>query len=75
MNLWECDHPDCNASAVGEGGAVGLRAIGWYFKPGPILYCPRHRPDAIPCVEPCRRARATRQAVPELQGRARGESD
>jgi hypothetical protein len=32
---------------VGTGGAIGLRAIGWYFVPGwrNICYCPRHRPD------------------------------
>jgi hypothetical protein len=28
------------------GGAMGLRAIGWYFKRGPVLFCPAHRPDA-----------------------------
>ncbi len=51
MNLWECDEPGCNRAAVGTGGAVGLRAIGWYFRVGPTLFCPWHRPDKIPCVE------------------------
>lgn len=56
MNKWECEYPECTATAVGVGGAVGLRAIGWYFKrgdgvslKGPDIYCPFHRPDPIPC--------------------------
>lgn len=52
MNKWECDAPGCRNSAVGCGGAIGLRAIGWYFVPGnhaPRLFCPAHRPDGAPC--------------------------
>jgi len=45
MNRWECNNKDCSYFVVGCGGAIGLRAIGWYFEPGPILYCPIHRPD------------------------------
>jgi hypothetical protein len=56
MNLWECAHPDCKSTAVGAGGAIGLRAIGWYFRPGSsladnFLFCPAHRPDPIPCCD------------------------
>ncbi|MGH7639472.1 MAG: hypothetical protein ACREOA_05750 [Candidatus Dormibacteria bacterium] len=43
MNVWECQ--SCGTKVEGLGGAVGLRAIGWYFEPGPVIYCPRHRPD------------------------------
>ena len=49
MNIWNCDHPGCTAEARGVGGAIGLRAIGWYFRRGPVLFCPRHRPDPVPC--------------------------
>lgn len=54
MNLWECDHrrldgSRCSSTAVGEGGAIGLRAIGWWFMVGGRLLCPRHRPDPAPC--------------------------
>lgn len=58
MNLWECDFRDehgkqCRMTATGVGGAVGLRAVGWYFVPGPIVRCPHHRPDAAgPCRHP-----------------------
>ncbi len=51
MNKWECEHPGCKRSCIGIGGAVGLIAIGWYFKPGKgialsaQIYCPEHRPD------------------------------
>ncbi len=45
LNKWECSHPGCTSTAVGVGGALGLRAIGWYFVPGPITRCPNHRPD------------------------------
>lgn len=48
MNLWRCNAIGCDSTAVGTGGAVGLRAIGWWFKRGPILFCPRHRPDKEP---------------------------
>lgn len=47
MNRWTCDRPDCQTVAVGVGGAVGLRAIGWFFESGPRLFCPAHRPDAV----------------------------
>lgn len=50
MNKWECMHTGCDSVALGVGSAVGLVAIGWYFRPGtrmrgPILFCPFHRPD------------------------------
>ncbi len=45
LNKWDCHYPGCGSTAVGVGGALGLRAIGWYFTPGPTLYCPLHRPD------------------------------
>ena|ERR1700760_3915739 len=45
MNIWECHHPDCTNRVVGVGGAIGLRAIGWYFELGPVLYCPNHYPQ------------------------------
>lgn len=51
MNRWECQHPECNRQVTGCGGAIGLRAIGWYFKPGPIIFCPIHRPDPIKCKD------------------------
>lgn len=63
MNRWDCDKHGCNSTAVGSGGAVGLRAIGWYFVRGksselfpgaytlPRILCPFHRPDGIPCRE------------------------
>jgi hypothetical protein len=46
MNRWDCQMHGCRSQAVGAGGAIGLRAIGWYFETGPILFCPAHRPDA-----------------------------
>jgi hypothetical protein len=46
MNIWECAHPGCPTKAVGMGGAIGLRAIGWHFKIGDKIFCPIHRPDA-----------------------------
>ena len=57
MNKWECEARGCTNTAVGVGGGVGLRAIGWYFHPGtsmrgPVLFCPWHRPDGMPCKEP-----------------------
>ena len=45
MNRWDCHEPGCTSSAVGCGGAIGLRAVGWYFVRGPVLFCPAHRPD------------------------------
>ena len=51
MNLWQCDfrdeHGRCDNECVGVGGAIGLRAIGWYFRVGHGLFCPVHRPDGI----------------------------
>ncbi len=52
MNLWKCQHPECTHTAVGCGGAVGLRAIGWYFRLGPVILCPQHRPDGRLCTRP-----------------------
>ena len=56
MNLWECAKQGCDAKVTGCGGAIGLRAIGWYFEPdymrGPTIFCPVHRPDMAPCVDP-----------------------
>lgn len=45
LNLWMCEHPACDSRAVGEGGAIGLRALGWQFAPGEPLLCPAHRTD------------------------------
>jgi hypothetical protein len=36
---------------MGTGGAVGLRAIGWWFVYGGPLLCPAHRPDPIACTQ------------------------
>lgn len=49
MKLWQCSHHGCSAQAAGTGGPIGLRAVGWYFVPGELLYCPMHRPDLVPC--------------------------
>jgi hypothetical protein len=76
MNLWECAHPGCKSKAVGSGGAIGLRAIGWYFIPAknmqeaewPRLFCPAHRPDPVRiCKEkdgpmPCPTCKAEEEA-------------
>jgi hypothetical protein len=53
MNKWECDYAGCGNSCVGTGGAVGLRAIGWWFVRGMSnnCFCPAHRPDSVPCLE------------------------
>lgn len=45
MNRWQCGVHGCKSEAVGAGGAIGLRAIGWYFERGPVILCPAHRPD------------------------------
>jgi len=50
VNRWKCDHPDCTRECVGTGGAVGLRAIGWWFVYAGPIYCPAHRPDPIHCA-------------------------
>ena len=53
MNAWRCEHPGCTNSCVGLGGAIGLRAIGWYFYPVKSLgepfqlFCPIHRPEEL----------------------------
>lgn len=51
MNLWQCDAPGCKRTAIGSGGAIGLRAIGWFVRLGPVVFCPGHRPDHGPCEE------------------------
>lgn len=51
MNLWECHHAGCKSTAVGSGGAIGLRAVGWHFEMGGLLMCPAHRPDKAPCTD------------------------
>ena len=53
MNIWRCDFPGCDRSCVGTGGAVGLRAIGWWFVRGfqNNCFCPAHRPDPVKCLE------------------------
>ncbi len=54
MNRWNCEYPNCERSVTGTGGAIGLRAIGWYFErgvsmDGPTIRCPTHRPDGVQC--------------------------
>lgn len=54
INKWECEKDGCVITACGLGGAIGLRAIGWWVQFGngaPNLYCPGHRPDKIMCKE------------------------
>jgi hypothetical protein len=51
MNVWRCDALTCGRECVGVGGAVGLRAIGWYFTYGGPIFCPAHRPDPVKCLE------------------------
>lgn len=44
MNVWQCD-AYCDREAMGVGGAVGLRAVGWqvtFTSNGPLLRCPAH---------------------------------
>lgn len=74
LDQWDCEHPGCESSAVGVGGALGLRAIGWYFVPGPIIFCPLHRldPSEVKHEEcdnsgPCSFCRAEQEAE-TLQG-------
>lgn len=70
MNLWNCQAEGCKSTAVGCSGAIGLRAIGWYFEFGPLLFCPAHRPDPIDgdgkfldCTEKnCSQCAATQEA-------------
>lgn len=53
MNVWRCEVPHCLSSVFGVGEALSLRAIGWNVRPrppqDPLLFCPLHRPDKIPC--------------------------
>lgn len=56
MNRWQCDRHGCRTEAVGVGGAVGLRAVGWYYHREDVdtqcvLFCPAHRPDPMPCQQ------------------------
>jgi len=78
-NRWDCDFPGCDLYVIGCGGAVGLRAIGWYFVPGfgNNLFCPQHRPDATTVRTrlhgdsddgPCSSCQADAEAM-ELQNR------
>ncbi len=74
MNLWQCSHHGCKSTCRGTGGAIGLLAIGWFFRPGARvgsleLFCPVHRPDPEPCHEdgtnlgnPCTMCVADKQA-------------
>lgn len=32
MNRWKCQAAGCQSVCMGVGGAVGLRALGWYCK-------------------------------------------
>lgn len=70
-NEWQCEVPSCDRTAVGTGGAIGLRAIGWYFEPNLGLFCPSHRPDGstkriaqVPCDQagPCSGCKADEEA-------------
>lgn len=54
LSLWQCDAVGCKRTCTGTGGPVGLRAIGWYWKPddiAPALFCPEHRPDKTDCKQ------------------------
>lgn len=31
LNRWVCNEPGCNSAALGNGSAIGLRAIGWWL--------------------------------------------
>lgn len=69
MNTWGCKHSGCKATASGVGGAMGLRAIGWFFDRGSqTLLCPEHRTDRIPCrteghtEQPCALCAGVREA-------------
>jgi hypothetical protein len=73
MNLWECEHPGCNSRATGTGGAIGLRAIGWYFHPAGPIFCPVHRPDGIPCTDERAPETSRAEACPLCAGE--GESE
>ncbi len=62
MNLWKCMHEGCKNECVGMGGAVGLYAIGWYFRPGPYILCPMHRTDLKPIR--CERNASDSECIP-----------
>lgn len=49
MNGWQCEYPGCPYKCVGVNGAMGLRAIGWYFVPGLTnnCFCPYHHPKGM----------------------------
>lgn len=57
LNKWECSHPGCTFHCVGTGGAIGLRAIGWFVSLSPhsypLILCPAHREDIrpVPCKD------------------------
>jgi len=68
MNEWQCDYAGCRNKVVGLGGAIGLRAIGWYFAPGPSLRCPLHRPDPAPCTDEATEAEQRPEACPMCSG-------
>lgn len=62
MHRWICDNPTCGNDAMGTGGAIGLRAIGWDVElrekdpRGRWLHtilCPAHRRDAMSCTKRC----------------------
>jgi len=63
MNLWKCGSDVCKLQAVGVGGAIGLRAIGWEVRlncfGAPVTLCPKHRLAARECeydddsIPPC----------------------
>jgi len=75
MNKWECSALGCDSFAVGFGGALGLRAVGWFFEVGKPLLCPLHRPDPTmerasdgvsslcPAAGPCTLCAADREAA------------
>lgn len=71
MNEWQCQYAGCRNKVVGLGGAIGLRAIGWYFAPGPSLRCPLHRPDPAPCADEATEA----EQRPEACSMCSGERD
>lgn len=73
MNFWECSTTGCGRTAYGTGGAIGLQAVGWWFKRGengfgPTLYCPAHRPDGPPCAGKCGTTLPMRTADAEAVG-------
>jgi hypothetical protein len=52
VNVWECADVHCSRKCYGTGGAIGLRAIGWWFETGGAILCPQHRPaEGTKCRE------------------------